>query len=101
MDYIKSDTGATLEFKLSGSFGFSDNPKVRAMIGELEGSGASSVDLDLSGLTHVDSAGLGMIVLVNDSASSAGKALVIKGASGQVRKLLDISKFDQIMTVVD
>ena len=101
MDYTKSDNGGTLEFKMSGSFGFSDNPKVRSMISEMESSGSNSISLDLSSLSHVDSAGLGMIVLINDSASEAGKSMAVKGAEGQVRKLLDISKFDQIMTVLD
>lgn len=101
MDYTKNDTGSALEFEMSGNFQFQDNPKVRSLIGELEASSAKSVALELSGVSQVDSAGLGMIVLINDAAKAGGKSLVLKGASGQVRKLLDISKFDQMMVVED
>ncbi len=101
MEYKKSDNAGTLEFKMTGSFGFSDNPKIRGLIGELEGSDSSNVTLDLSGLSHIDSSGLGMLVLVNDATEEQSKKLTVKGASGQVRKLLDISKFDQMMSIAD
>ena len=101
MDYTKSDSGSDLDFLLSGAFGFADNPKVRMLISELESSASNTITLDVSELTHIDSAGLGMMVLINDAAGDAGKNLSVKGATGQVKKLLEISKFDQMMTVID
>jgi len=85
---------------MSGEFRFDDNPIVRKMIGELENENGSACEIEMSALTSIDSAGLGMILLINDAVKKSGKAMSLRGASGQVQKMLDISKFSDIVTIV-
>lgn len=101
MEYsIKSDSRGCV-FNLRGDLKFSDSSVVRTMIGEIKNSADRSIALDLSGLSSIDSAGLGMILLINDAANDAGKSFSVGKASGQVKKMLDISKFGDLMTISD
>ena len=49
---------------------------------------------DLSGVTFMDSAGLGMLVGVRKAATDAGMALRLAGTSQCVRRLLEITALD-------
>jgi len=84
---------------MNGEFSFGDNPNIRKMIGEMEKESAASCVLDMSGLRSIDSAGLGMILLINDAMKNSSKTMSICGAHGQVQKMLDISKFSDIVTI--
>src|SRR3712207_2266215 len=48
------------------------------------------VVVDLSGVTFMDSSGLRAIVRARDRMDAAGRWLVVRGATGQPRRLLDI-----------
>lgn len=101
MEYsITSDNGACV-FSLHGDLDFKDSMVIKKMTGEIKKATDSSITLDLSGLTSIDSAGLGMILLVSDAAADTGKGFSVCKASGQVKKMLDISKFGDLMTITD
>ena len=99
MEYSITNNSGACQAAMNGEFSFNDNPGVRKMIGELEKENATSCVLDMSGLNSIDSAGLGMILLINDAVKKSGKAMSIRGASGQVLKMLDISRFSDIVTI--
>jgi len=84
---------------MTGGFSFDDNLNIRKMIGEMEKDGAATCVIDMSGLRSIDSAGLGMILLINDAMKNSSKTMSIRGANGQVQKMLDISKFSDIVTI--
>lgn len=101
MEYsIKTDSSVCV-FRLNGDLKFTDSAAVRTIIGEIKSASDNSVVLDLSGLDSIDSAGLGMILLVNDAAVDAGKSFSVSKAGGQVKKMLEISKFSDLMTISD
>ncbi len=101
MEYsIKTDSG-TCVFTLRGDLSFKDSAVIKKMIGEIKDSTDDAIALDLSGLANIDSAGLGMILLMNDAAADTGKNFSIGKAGGQVRKMLDISKFGDLMTITE
>jgi anti-anti-sigma factor len=98
VEYRINDNGDVREVVMEGAFGFDDNSNVEKMVDVLA-TGGSKVRLNLSGLSKIDSAGLGMIVLIKDEVEAAGVGFSVSGASGQVKKMLEISRFDQLMTV--
>jgi len=53
----------------------------------------------LKDLESIDSAGLGMLLIINDAVQEDSKSMVLSGAKGQVQKMLDISKFAEIITI--
>lgn len=97
MEYRINENGDVREVIMQGSFGFDDNSTIEKMVDSLTNGG--KVQLNLAGLDKIDSAGLGMIVLIKDEIEAAGGKFSVCGASGQVKKMLDISRFDQLMTV--
>ncbi len=88
-----------MELSLQGTFTFNDNERVRALIEEASESSCSSCKLDLKALDSIDSAGLGMFLLINDAVVGDGKTLELHNATGQVHKMLEISKFSEIITI--
>ncbi len=53
--------------------------------------GASKVLVDLSGLTFIDSSGLGELLRINEVADSRSQQFEIVEASAAVRRILDIT----------
>ena len=99
MDYSVAENGSNLTVQMQGKLSFTDNPTVRDIISHVRQWNGSRLSVDLSQLESIDSAGLGMLTLINDSAQDAGKAMVVSRPQGQVAKMLDISSFDELMTI--
>jgi len=52
---------------------------------------------DLSGITHVDSTGIGIIVMVAGQMKKAGGGLRVAGANQHVEQMLKVTSVDQIV----
>ncbi len=92
--------GSVFEAKLGGSMRFSDSGAFRALLAAITKAGTESCVLDLSELESIDSAGLGMFMIARDTASKGGWALSLRSPKGQVKSLLALGKFDQLLAVV-
>ena len=99
MEYSSQINGSACIISFNGQMTFSDNDTIRTVISEIEGGDFTSCSIDLSELTSIDSAGLGMLLLINDASTDCGKSLEISGAAGQVEKMLEISKFGEVLTI--
>ena len=99
MDYSLKKDGSTCQISFRGQSGFADNEKARSIIEEIKVSGCSQCSIDLKDLESIDSAGLGMLLIINDAVQEDSKSMVLSGAKGQVQKMLDISKFAEIITI--
>ena len=80
--------------------GFPDNENIRNLINELDTLKPGSVRIDLSALQNIDSAGIGMLMLIDDVAQEKGIALSLSGIGGQVEKVLNVCKLSEIMQIV-
>lgn len=99
MEFSTTTNGDTLSISFRGNFGFSDNTNAQSIMAEMTDSSSSVCAIDLSGLESIDSAGLGMLLLLNDAAEGDGKKLELHKPSGQVEKMLQISKFSEFMSI--
>jgi anti-sigma B factor antagonist len=66
-------------------------PALRQSLGELIASGRTSITLDLSGLSFIDSAGHRSLRAVADLAESAGGEVRLDGCSAPVSRFLDVT----------
>ncbi len=57
------------------------------------------VVLDLSGVTHVDSTGIGIIVMCSGKLKRAGGELRVAGATGVVEQVMKLTKVDEIVAL--
>jgi anti-anti-sigma factor len=101
MDFSVKDTGADREVFLSGKLSFSDHKKFREVVQGLRAGSFRRCTLDMSRLEAIDSAGLGLLILVKDTAKEKNLSLNIRAPKGQVRKMLEISRFGDIISITD
>lgn len=98
MDYKAQSEAGIMQVALSGQLTFADNLKFRHVLDLLDDETLSAMIMDFSSLDFIDSAGLGMLLLLRDECQARNVTLTISGAHGQVHKIFAISKFDQIFT---
>lgn len=93
-----SSDGKTVTMRLSGRFEFSDHTDFRTGY-NLASPPHSDYILDMSKVSYMDSAALGMLVVLHERTGQNSKKVVLKGCSPEILKILEISKFDQLMTI--
>jgi len=101
MDYTVRDGDGVREVFLKGQLTFEADDDFRKIIGGMEkdrsGAGVPEMVLDMSGLDFIDSAGLGLLVLANNTANRCQVRLKMRGPRGQVREMIEISEFHTLI----
>jgi anti-anti-sigma factor len=85
--------------RVRGRLTFNDHAKLRALIREMLQNKAKRQTLELSSLEFIDSAGIGMLLIAREEMANAEKQLVLRGASGQVKRVLTVAQLSKIVTV--
>jgi HptB-dependent secretion and biofilm anti anti-sigma factor len=84
---------------ISGEFTFTDHVAFKAIASRLLERQGTPIIIDLAKLEFIDSAGLGMLLIVREEADKAHRSLVLRGPCGQVKRMFDVTKFDTLFTV--
>lgn len=84
---------------MTGQFTFVDNSAFKKIIDQVERQHPQSVIMDFAEVDFIDSAGLGMLLLLRDLCLNKNISLSLKSAQGQVKKIFGISRFDQLFTM--
>lgn len=85
--------------KIIGRLTFKFHREYRDFLDELLKNKVSTYEFDLSGVEFIDSAGLGMLLIAKQKAQISGASVVLKRPPENVRRMLDIAKFDKIFTI--
>lgn len=85
--------------RLKGRLTFNDHAKLRALIREMLQNKAKRQVLDLSGLEFVDSAGIGMLLIAREEMANVDKQLVLRAATGQVKRVLTVAQLNKIVVI--
>ena len=56
----------------------------------------SEIVVDLGGASYIDSAGMGMLLVLRDRARAESKTVILKGIGGAVKDILGIANFQKI-----
>lgn len=101
MEYsVSSADGITL-FQLVGRFTFSDNQcfhELLEYVQKMDGK-QKTIAIDFSRVEFIDSAGLGMLLLMRDECAARKLAVQLRGAQGQVKKMFDLSRFETLFDI--
>ncbi len=100
MEYTIDKTADATVIELNGVLTFDDHERFKGVVEAITGAETDNVELDLTGMKMIDSAGIGMLLLANDRADKSGKAFCLRGVNGHVAKVVELSKVDQIIKVV-
>ncbi|HUA51389.1 MAG TPA: STAS domain-containing protein [Candidatus Sulfotelmatobacter sp.] len=84
---------------LSGQLTFTDHGAFRDMARHLVASKAGRLTIDFGGVEFIDSAGLGMLLLLREEAGATGRPVVLRNAQGQVKRMFAVSRFDTLFVV--
>jgi|SRR4051795_10480736 anti-anti-sigma factor len=101
MDYRIEQDDAEARVFLSGRLTFNDHGKVRTMIQEMVQSRCARQILEISGLEFVDSSGLGMILVAREEVTQHQKKLSLRGAKGQVKRVLTVAQLGKVIDIED
>lgn len=97
MNYTVRNLGGVREIDLRGQLTFEANDDFRKIIDGMEKDGITDCVLNLDSLDFIDSAGLGLLVLANNTAHRSNVRLKLKHPKGQVREMIEISEFHTII----
>lgn len=106
MNYSSTMNGDQLVINLSEEVTFAHNRKFKEMIESIFGQeskfkGFRQIIFDLSKVTFIDSAGLGIFILVKDRSDKVGAKVVLRKPPTEVRKMLDVARFGKVFTIED
>lgn len=96
MEYAITHSNLLTHVRLTGQFTFTDHQKFRRIIEDVRERKSESVKMDFTAVDFIDSAGLGMLLLLREECHNLHIALSLHGAHGQVEKIFMISKFDEL-----
>jgi anti-sigma B factor antagonist len=82
---------------LGGEIDFSTCPAIRRSLMAAISGGDIHLAVDMSGVTFIDAAGIGVLVAAANRAREAGGDLSLVAPSWQVRRLLDVFHLDAIL----
>jgi anti-anti-sigma factor len=101
MNISTRQAGGQTVVALSGRFTFALRNAFRDVLtNHVEAmSPGGCVVFDLAAVEFVDSAALGMLLLARKAAQQRSGSITIRGANGQARRMLDVSKFDSLFTI--
>lgn len=96
MEYTITNEAGALNVAMSGQFTFHHNQKFRDILELLNEKELQAIALNLKQVEFIDSAGLGMLLLLRDRCLEKNIILSLMEAQGQVRNIFLVSKFDQL-----
>jgi len=93
-----NNDGTELTINIEGRFDFSQHQVFRSTI-EGNGERVRTFVVDLGRSEYMDSAALGMLLLLLDKAGGNRERVKIVNANKDVRKILEIANFDKLFTL--
>jgi anti-anti-sigma factor len=91
----------TWRLVLRGELDLVGGPELTARLEELEARDGSPVRLDLSGLTFMDSTGLGILYLASKRSRDGGARLEIVPPMGEPWRALEVTGLHRVLPFVD
>ena len=73
-----------------------EGQRVETLVAELLGQGQKNFIFELSGLTHIDSTGIGRFISSFNKVRQAGGIMRMAGATGQVREGFRVTRLDTV-----
>jgi len=84
---------------LQGRFDFNAHREFRDAVEQVTKDAAREIWVDLNQVDYLDSSALGMLLMLRDKAKAAGKEVVLAGARGAVKQVLDIANFGKLFQI--
>jgi len=100
MQYRMRQEGGGYVISLEGQLNFAANEEFQGLLEQLASCRNANVTLDLSGITHVDSVGLGLLYVARDDLADRGSTIVLAHPRGKVVRLLELTQAAKTFTIL-
>jgi anti-anti-sigma factor len=92
MQYSIAKNGQAVTVALKGQLNFAANEAFAGLLRDLDGVGKAQVVFDLSGLSHIDSVGLGLLYIAREDLDGVGAMMSLAKPQGSVKRLLELTE---------
>jgi HptB-dependent secretion and biofilm anti anti-sigma factor len=99
MDFVRFSEPNNEVIALSGRFTFSDYQRFSDLIAEMRASEKNTYVLDLAGVDFLDSAAIGMLLVLREEARRQGWNIILRHPTGPARKTLQRSALDTVFGI--
>lgn len=99
MQHSIDASSGIITISLVEKLSFEDHDNFRELLKIFESKENKSCSVDLQNLSAIDSAGLGMLMIAFETAEKNGINFQLAKPQGQVKRLLEISQFEKVMTI--
>ncbi|BAI71320.1 hypothetical protein AZL_006820 [Azospirillum sp. B510] len=99
MDFKTTNTGDATEVGMTGRLEFTDHDRLRDIVELLETPGMRRFIIEMSGLEFIDSAGLGMLLILQEEAETRNIKMIVRCPPGDVRRSIDLARLGEILTL--
>ncbi len=96
--YERVENVNSLRLQLSGRMTFSDHAVMKRITQYVIAERMSKVIVDLSRLSFIDSAALGMFLILHEEMKKIKGAMVVEGASGQVARIFAVGEINELIS---
>ena len=97
MDIRKKISHDVCTMHFMGTFTFDDHGLFqKEVLTVLDQDTVAHINIDFTELKFINSAGMGLLLLLKDAAQKSSKTLSLSSALGQVEKMFLVSKFDTL-----
>lgn len=88
-----------VEILLEGRFDRAATREFRGVLLRALREAPPALRIELASVDYIDSAALGSLLMAREMAGKEGKRITLAGATGMVRKALDIARFGDLFTL--
>ncbi len=102
MDFKTTNTGDATEVRMTGRLEFTDHdkiPDIVELLDQMAGFGRRRLVIDMLALEFIDSAGLGMLLILQEEAEKRGIKMIVSGPAGEVRRSIELARLSEIITI--
>lgn len=99
MKYTIEKKGDQCAITMTGDLRAQDQGTYKTLLDEALDAGAKRYRVDLAGVPHIDSTGLGLLLMLQDAAKKAGAAVSLARATEGPRHAFQLASFDQLFTI--
>lgn len=94
-------TGETCKVRIKDKFTLDDHTNFKAVFEELKKQHLQKVVVNFEDAQFIDSASLGMLLILRGECDRTGKTLLLQKPKGQIQKLFEISCCYELFSIED
>lgn len=99
MQYNVARDGQAVTVAIQGQLNFAANEEFNSLLHDLDRLENCKVVFDLSGLSHIDSVGLGLLYIAREELDRSGASLCLSGPRAGVKRLLELTEAESTFDI--